>query len=153
MRLNLCLLYFNSIQKAVNQGFVQQGVSSAADKNIKIALDNYFCDSNKIGLGFSLKFDDEKLLIGNIECIDLSYKIKNGDGEYVFGTSGENLYTSNSIRPKPVLDLPNKEIKYDMLIESVTGTIPKLQNAVIEVKSISTSTSNRIDVLSFPLLH
>jgi cell division septal protein FtsQ len=93
-----------AIDMAVNEGFTQQGTSFAADKNVKVALESYFWDSNKIGLSFKLKLNDAKLQDGDMDSIKLSYRIKNGDGKYLFDSDGKNDTISNSMRPKPVFD-------------------------------------------------
>ncbi|MFT5871940.1 MAG: hypothetical protein ACI8WT_000864 [Clostridium sp.] len=139
-------LNFNDqgIERSVKEGLVQVNSSSAVDKNIKISLDSCFYDSNKMGISFKLKFDDIKLLKGDIEKIGLFYSIKNGDGEYITEfTSGEkplkgkqNVIGSFSEK-NPIMDLKNGEVQYDVVLESNKGNIPKLKDAVIEVESVN----------------
>lgn len=132
------------IERSVKEGLVQINSSSSVDKKIKISLDNYFYDSNKLGLSFKLKFDDIKLLKGDIVKIGLSYIIKNGNGEYIdenishkkLKKGKENIIgLSNEINP--IMDLKNGEVQYDVVLESSKGNIPKLENAIIEVESVN----------------
>lgn len=139
-------LNFNDrgIQQAINNGFVENNNASAADKSINITLDSFFTDSNKMGLSFKLKFDDVKLLNENIRRISLDYRIKNGDGEYIKEAvpdtktlKGKNQYISTWNDKNSILDLKNGIVQYDVILESFQGSIPKLNNAVVEVESVN----------------
>lgn len=139
-------LSFNDkgIEMAIKEDFVQVNSSSAVDKNIKISLDSCFYDSNKIGLSFKLKFDDVKLLKGDIEKIGLFYSIKNGDGEYIVEFispekpfKGKQSIIGEIIEKNPIMDLKKGEVQYDVVLDSNKGNIPKLKDAKIEIESVN----------------
>lgn len=132
------------IEKVVDEGLVQQNGSSAIDKNIKVTLDNYFYDSNKLGMSFKLNFDDKNILEGDIENIELNYRIKNGNGEYIDEhvsdeepLKGNNDIISSISQKSPIIDVENGEVECNMVLESTKGEIPKLENADIEIESIN----------------
>lgn len=132
------------IEKVVDEGLVQQNGSSAIDKNIRVTLDNYFYDSNKFGMSFKLNFDDRNILEGDIENIELNYRIKNGNGEYIDEDvsdeeplKGNNDIISSISQKNPIIDVGNGEVQCDLLLESTNGKIPKLENADIEIESIN----------------
>lgn len=130
------------VEKAVNEGFINENSKSAYDNGIKVTLDSYFADSNKIGLSFKLKFDDSKILKG-IDKVSLDYRIKNGNGEYIEESipdtkslKGKNQYISSGSGSDSKIDLTNNEVQYDVILESNKGSIPKLENAVVEVETV-----------------
>jgi len=139
-------LNFNDkgIERSVKEGLVQINSGSSVDKKIKISLDSYFYDSNKLGLSFKLKFDDIKLLKGDIDRIGLFYSVKNGNGEYISeNTSGEKPIKGKgeivelTFEKNPIMDFKNGEVQYDVVLESSKGNIPKLENANIQVESVN----------------
>lgn len=130
------------VEKAINEGWINENSSSACDNGIKVTLDSYFADSNKIGLSIKLKFNDSKILKG-IDKVSLDYRIKNGDGEYIEEfipdtkpLKGKNQYISNGSDKDSKIDLENNEVQYDIILESEEGSIPKLENAVVEVETV-----------------
>ena len=130
------------VEKAVNEGFINENSISAYDNGIKVTLESYFADSNKIGLSFKLKFDDSKILNG-IDKVSLDYRIKNGNGEYIEESipdtkplKGKSQYISNGSEKNSELDLKNNEVQYDVILESNEGSIPRLENAVVEVETV-----------------
>lgn len=130
------------VEKAVNEGFVNENSSSVYDNGIKVTLDSYFADSNKIGLSLKLKFNDSKMLKG-IDKVSLDYRIKNGNGEYIKEfipdtkpLRGKSEYISGGGGGSKI-DLENNEVQYDVILESNEGSIPKLENAVVEVETVN----------------
>lgn len=137
--------YFSDkgVERAVNKGFVNENSSSALNKGVKVTLDSYFVDSNKMGLSFKLKFDDSKILEEKIDRISLDYRIKNGNGDYIAEIipdtkplKGKSQYISSLSDKNSELDLTNNEVQYDVILESISGSIPKLENAVVEVEAV-----------------
>ncbi|WHY86515.1 DUF4179 domain-containing protein [Neobacillus novalis] len=131
------------IERAVNEGFTQDSKSVASDKNIKVMLDHYFSDNNKIGLSFQMVFKDKSLLDKGVEEVSLNYRIINGDGEYIdeFVSDkkklhGTNKYISSIENKNGPIDLKAGTVQYDAVLDSNEGTIPLLKNAVIEVESV-----------------
>lgn len=130
------------IEKAVNNGFINETSNSDYDNGIKATLDSYFADSNKIGFSIKLKFEDLKMLSG-VDKVSLDYRIKNGDGEYIVESipdtkplKGRSQYMCSSIEQNSEFDVKNSEVQYDEINESNKGGIPKLENAVIEVETV-----------------
>lgn len=130
------------VEEAINEGWINENSSSACDNGVKVTLDSYFADSNKIGLSVKLKFNDSKILKG-IDKVSLDYRIKNGDGQYIEEfipdtkpLKGKNQYISNGSDKDSKIDLENNEVQYDVILESEEGSIPKLENAVVEVETV-----------------
>ncbi|OOM14590.1 DUF4179 domain-containing protein [Clostridium saccharobutylicum] len=130
------------VEKAINEGAINENSSSACDNGVEVTLDSYFADSNKIGLSIMLKFNDSKILKG-IDKVSLDYRIKNGDGKYIEEfipdtklLKGKKQYISNVNDRNSKIDLENNEVQYDVILESEEGAIPKLENAVVEVESV-----------------
>lgn len=131
------------VEQAVNNGFTQENNRAATDQDIKITLDHYFSDANKIGMRFQLAFE-EPTVLKNVEDISIDYRIKNGDGEYIEEfipdtkpLKGENKYISGLEYHLPILDAKTGIIQFDVLMESHQGNIPALQNAMVEVESVN----------------
>lgn len=131
------------IERAVDEGMTQQNIGSAKDQDISVALDSYFYDSNKLGMSFRLNFDDKKVLTDDISSVQLQYRIKNNDNvyviEYVSDTmplKGTNNIISSLSHKNPMLDFENGDIRYDVILESSKGMIPKLENATVEIESV-----------------
>lgn len=131
------------VEQAVNKGYINENSISALDNGVKVTLDSYFADSNKMGLAFKLKFDDSKILKDKVDRISLDYRIKNGNGEYIEEAipdtktlKGNNKYISSISSKNSEPDTKTNEVQYDIVLESNTGSIPKLQNAVVEVEAV-----------------
>lgn len=137
------------VEKAINEGWINENSSSVCDNGVEVTLDSYFADSNKIGLSVKLKFNDSKILKG-IDKVSLDYRIKNGDGQYIEEfisdtkpLKGKNQYISNVNDKDSKIDLENNEVQYDVIFESEEGSIPKLENAVVEVESVKLFKNNK----------
>ena len=138
------------VERALNEGFINENSNSIYDNGIEITLDSYFADSNKMGLSFKMKFDDSKILKG-IDTVSLDYRIKNGDGDYIMEDipdtktlKGKNQYISSLNEKNSKLDLKNNEVQFDVILESNEGSIPKLENAVIEVETVKFFKNNKM---------
>ena len=90
-----------------------------------------------------MKFDDLKILKENVDKVSLDYRLKNGDGEYIEESipdtkplKGKNQYISSGSGGDSQIDLTNNEVQYDVILESNKGSIPKLENAVVEVETV-----------------
>lgn len=131
------------VERVVDEGMIQQNNSSATDQNIRVTLDNYFYDSNKLGMSFKLNFNDKKILKGDIRSFGLQYRIKNGNGEYIHESvsddkplKGKNDIISSISSKNPIMDLKNGEVECDLVLESSKGSIPKLENTKVEVERV-----------------
>ncbi|PEA56868.1 hypothetical protein CON64_00660 [Bacillus pseudomycoides] len=139
------LFHFNDkgIERAVDEGFSQKSNSTAADKGIRVALDRYFADENKLGFSFQLVFEDTSIFKKQVKEVSFDYRLKNGDGEYIMENipdtkplKGKNMYLSNAEDKNPFIDGKNGKVQYDVVFESNRGSIPKLIDAVLEIESI-----------------
>ncbi|MGM9949059.1 MAG: DUF4179 domain-containing protein [Lysinibacillus sp.] len=131
------------IDRAVTEGFTQEDDSTATDQGISITLVRHFSDANNIGMSFQIIFEDPAVL-KNVEEIHMDYRLKNGDGEYIAEfipdtkpLKGTNRYTSAPEFHTPILDTKTGKVQWDVLIDSHTGTIPALEDAVVEIESIN----------------
>lgn len=131
------------IERAVDEEMLQQNKSSATDQNIRVTLDNLAYDSNKLGLSFKLKFEDKKILKGDIQKVGIEYRIKNGNGDYIIEVvnddkqlKGKNNIKYSLTEDNSFLDFKNGDVRCNFLFESSKGRIPGLENAVIEVESV-----------------
>lgn len=131
------------VEQAVNNGYVNENSVSVLDNGVKVTLESYFADSNKMGLAFKLKFDDSKMLKDKVDRISMDYRIKNGNGEYIEEyipdtktLKGNKKYISSISCKNSEPDTKNNEVQYDIVLESNSGSIPKLENAVVEVEDV-----------------
>lgn len=131
------------VEQAVNNGFILENNSVATDQDIKITLDNYLSDANKLGMSFQLVFEDATVL-KDMEDVSMDYRLKNGDGEYIQEfipdtkpLKGENIYISGHEYHVSILDEKAGIVQFDVLMESNKGNIPTLKDAVVEVESIN----------------
>lgn len=138
------------VEKAVNEGYVNQNGNSAYDNGVNFTLNSYFVDSNKIGLSIKIKFDDSKTL-KEIDSVSLDYRIKNGNGEYIEEhivdtkpLKGKNKYISSIKENNSGVDFVNNEVQYDVILESNKGEIPNLENAVIEVETVKLFKNDKV---------
>lgn len=131
------------IEQAINNGFIQKNNSSVTNQGIQITLDNHLSDANKVGFSFQLEFEDPSIL-KKVREVSLDYRLKNGDGEYIFEyipdtkpLKGGNRYLSGLDDRNPMLDVKTGRIQYDVLADSNEGVIPTLKDAVVEVESVN----------------
>lgn len=131
------------VEQALNNGFSQANDSVATDKDIQIALGNYFLDTNKLGMSFQLEFEDPTVL-KNMEDMSIDYRIKNGDGEYIVEfipdtkpLKGENRYISGLDYHLLNVDESTGRAQLDVLMESHQGNLPTLEDGVVEVESVN----------------
>lgn len=130
------------IERAINEGFVQDSASIATDEQITITLQRHFSDANKIGLGFQLEFDDPTILEDVIN-VSMNFRLKNGDGEYIIEfipdtkpLKGNGGYASGLEEQNPLMDVKNGVVRYDVIMDSNKGEFPNLKDAVVEVERI-----------------
>lgn len=130
------------IEEAVHNGYIQENNSEATNRGIKITLDNYLSDANKMSISFQLEFENPSFL-KNANDVSMDYRIKNGDGDYIEEfiqdtktLKGENRYVSGLEYHVPILDAETGIVQFDVLMESHQGSIPALKDAVVEVESV-----------------
>lgn len=131
------------IEDAVHHGFIQENTSVATNQGIKITLDNYLSDANKMSISFQLVFENPSIL-KNTNDVSMDYRIKNGDGAYIEEfipdtktLKNENRYVSSLEYRVPILDAETGSVQFDVLMESHQGNIPTLKDAVVEVESVN----------------
>lgn len=139
----------SGIEQAVNAGFAEETDQSATNENVRITLDSYFSDYNKIGFSFQLLFEDPTLLSGKVEWISLDVRLKNGDGEYIVEfipdtkpLYGKSDYSVGVHVMNPIIEQKTGIAQFDTVFDSTEGNFPALSNAVIEVESINVQYAN-----------
>ncbi|QTD43120.1 DUF4179 domain-containing protein [Sporosarcina sp. Te-1] len=132
------------VDQAVSLGFAQNGVSTATDQGITVTLDKSFSDPSKIGLSFSLEFEDTSILKNDVSLVTMDYRVKNGDGEYLVEfipdtkpLKGNGGYTSGLDDRNTMLNKNDGTIQYHVVIDSNQAAFPDLRDAVVEVESIN----------------
>ncbi|MGN7117342.1 DUF4179 domain-containing protein [Lysinibacillus odysseyi] len=130
------------IDRAVTEGFALEDQSTAADQGISITLARHFSDANKIGMSFQIIFDDPAVL-QNAEDISMDYRLKNGDGEYIVEfipdtkpLKGTNRHIAGLEDYNPILNIEAGKVQFDVVMDSHNGSIPALQDAVVEIESV-----------------
>ncbi|MCG3089753.1 DUF4179 domain-containing protein [Sporosarcina cyprini] len=132
------------VEQVVSQGLAQSGESMATDQGITVKLEKSFSDPSKIGLSFSLEFEDASLLKDDVSLVTMDYRVKNGDGEYLVEfipdtkpLKGKVFYTSGLDDRNTKLNKKEGTIQYHVVIDSNQAAFPDLQDAVVEVESIN----------------
>ncbi|WP_025783387.1 DUF4179 domain-containing protein [Sporosarcina sp. D27] len=133
------------IERAITEGFAQENSSTATDQNVKVTLLQSFSDENKAGMSFSLEFEDPKVLENGVTDVTMDFRLKNGNGVYIEEfipdtkpLKGNNTYNVSGIQLKnSILDAKTGKTQLDIIIESNKGTLPILQDAVVEIESIN----------------
>ena len=128
-----------------DEHFVTAQNSKERQSNTEISLKEVYMDQKEIGIHFSIDLPkDSKLIDKNIHEYGLNFALKNGDGSYLFDnrrdqTTSEKFsaiassYTKDQYLNKADHTL---EISYK-LVYNEGQTLPKLENAKIEVTRIS----------------
>lgn len=132
------------VEKAVSEGFVQESNSTATDAQIDVTLQQNFSDATHLGLSFQLAFEDPTILERDISEINMDYRIKNGNGEYIFEfipdtkpLKGHTSYLSGGADSYSIVDAKKGIVQYDVIMSSNAGSIPNMEDAVVEVESIN----------------
>lgn len=133
------------IDRAITEGFAQTTSRTATDQNIKVTLGQHFSDTNKAGLSFLLEFEEPNVLDNMVTEVTMDFRLKNGDGVYVEEfipdtkpLKGDNRYNVSGVTLKSQLvDASKGTTQLDVVIDSNSGTLPILQDAVIEIESIN----------------
>ena len=85
------------------------------------------------------------MLESNVSGISMDYRIKNGDGEYIFEMipdtkplKGNTSYViSGGAENFSIVDAKKGIVQYDVIWGSSQGVIPNLEDAVVEVESVN----------------
>ncbi|GEM_PF-2764871 len=133
------------IDRAITEGFAQNTSRSAIDQNIKVTLGQHFADANKAGLSFLIEFEEPDVLDSKVTEVTMDFRLKNGDGVYVEEfipdtkpLKGDNRYNVSGVNLKSqLLDAAKGTAQLDVVIDSDTGTLPILQDAIVEIESIN----------------
>ncbi|WP_342542771.1 DUF4179 domain-containing protein [Paenisporosarcina sp. FSL H8-0542] len=139
----------SGIEQAVKAGFAEETDQSATNENVRITLDSYFSDNNKMGFSFQLQFKDLTLLGEEAERLSLDVRLKNGDGEYIVELIpdtkplyGKSEYSAGVHVMNPFIEQETGKAQFDTVFESTEGNFPALSNAIIEVESINVQYAN-----------
>lgn len=132
------------VDRAIMEGFGQESNSTATDQNIKITLEQQIADANKLGMNFELIFKDLSLLKNDVREISMDFRLKNGNGKYLFEFIPDTKIlkgapsTITSLEHKnPLIDKKTGNVQFDVLLNSNEGEIPHLKDAVVEVESVN----------------
>lgn len=128
------------IQKATNNGYAYEITENwAKDSGITMNIDSVVADKNKIGIAFTLKFDDTSKL-RNVNSIQLGLNIKDNDGRVFIENLEEGLYTPMKIIGlKSNTDISNKstgEIKYYFTMYSIDEELDRINNLSINIDEL-----------------
>lgn len=137
------------IEQARNAGFADKIDRTVTNQDIQITLDSHFADNNKMGFSFQLLFEDPTLLGKEVEFVNLDYRLKNGDGEYIMEQIpdtkplyGKNEYAAGGLVRGAIIDYETGKAQFDAVYESKEGYFPPLVNAIVEVESIKVFYAN-----------
>ena len=138
--------FFNDqgIVRVFEKGLFQTENTLIKDENISLTLDSYFYDSNKICLIINMKIDDINTL-KYIENVSLDFRLRNGNGEYIAEIipdtkplKGEIIpYVVNAAEMRSSININKGEVQFFIVLESMKGAIPILNNAVLDVESVN----------------
>ncbi len=116
---NIKSLFSNDsgIQKAVDNGYVQQVVTNNTmkDKGVEIKLTDVTCDKNKLALSLNLKFDD-KSLVSHFYSLGFDIEIKDDKGRYIARDEGDCL--TGSADWNTDVNKDTGEIKLNLVLSS-----------------------------------
>jgi hypothetical protein len=133
-----------SLKSKIKPLFSFNDENNLTKENIDIKLDSYFYNSYKLGLSFKLKFNNSKPLMDkDFDRVLLYFSLKNGNGEYIveFLSSDKPLMNKDNSSyifeySNPVVYREKGEVQCDVLVESCSGDIPKLEDAEIKIDNV-----------------
>ena len=127
------------IQKATNNGYVQEiSQKVVKDNGITMNIDNVVADKNKIGISFTLKFDDISIL-KNVNDVQLGLNIKDNNDRVLLEHIQEGMHTTMQVGQSWNTDISNKntgEIKYYLTMYSTKGDLENISNLSINIDEI-----------------
>lgn len=137
------------IEKIVDEGLLKPIDSEASDKNIVLSLDGYLYDAYKMAFIMTAEFEDADLL-REIDEVNLDFRVKNGDGTYITEIIPDTKplkaalpHAINFFSVAKYIDHAKSEIQFYVVLESIKGRIPKLEEAVVELETINLWKSGR----------
>lgn len=127
------------VQKAANNGYIQTLPENAVkDNGITMNIDNVVADKTKIGISFTLKFDDISE-IKDVNDIKLGLNVKDNNDRVIFENLQEGIYTPIQVGQEWSTDISNKdngELKYYLIMYSTEGELYNINNLSIKIDSI-----------------
>lgn len=127
------------IQKATNNGYIQESPGNAVkDSGVTLNIDAIVADTTKIGVEFTLKFDDISTL-KNVNDIQLGLNIKDNNDRVLLQHLQEGMHTTMQIGQNWNTDISNKsngEIKYYLTMYSTKGDLDNISNLSINIDEI-----------------
>lgn len=125
------------IQRAVDNGYQQDVQSSATNsQGVKASVTNVFVDQARLGLSLDLKFDDIRA-IKDVDHIYANMVITDGNGKVISGDGYPNQSVGAMDYNTDITNKSNGEIKYNVLLQSTSASIPKTKELNVQIKSIS----------------
>lgn len=133
----------SGIERTVEEGLLLPTGSTVSAQKITLSLDSYLYDSYKMAFIMTAQFEDAGLLKG-IDDVGLDFRVKNGDGmyiaEYIPDTKPlkapglPHVITSMSVNKH--IDEAKSEVQFYYILESITGQIPRIKEAMVEVETV-----------------
>nr|WP_243249639.1 DUF4179 domain-containing protein [Clostridium sp. D46t1_190503_E9] len=127
------------VQKAANNGYIQTLPENAVkDNGITMNIDNVVADKTKIGISFTLKFDDISE-IKDVNDIQLGLNVKDNNDRVIFEHLKEGIYTPIQVGQEWSTDISNKdngELKYYLKMYSTEGQLYDINSLSIKIDSI-----------------
>lgn len=127
------------IQKATNNGYIQESQeNSVKESGVTLNIDAAVADKTKIGIAFTLKFDDISTL-KNVNDIQLGINIKDNNDRVLVEHLQEEIYTPMKLSESWNTDISNKsngEIKYYLTMYSTKGDLDNISNLSINIDEI-----------------
>ena len=133
------------IQKAKSNGYVQEMLDNEVkDSGISIKVDEIIPDKNKIGISFTLNFDDVDKL-NDVSGLGFGLNIKDNNNIVILSREEEGMYSPYFIGEEWNIDLVNAEsgeIKYDLILTDTKNIIEDIKSISIEIVDIDLYKNN-----------
>lgn len=133
------------IQKAKSNGYVQEMLDNEVkDSGISIKVDEIIPDKNKIGISFTLNFDDVDKL-NDVSGLGFGLNIKDNNNIVILRREEEGMYSPYFIGAEWNIDLVNAEsgeIKYDLILTDTKNIIEDIKSISLEIVDIALYKNN-----------
>ncbi|MDV4149275.1 hypothetical protein R0131_00335 [Clostridium sp. AL.422] len=127
------------IQEATNNGYIKEfEENSVKNSNVTMNIGAIVSDKNKIGIAFTLKFDNIHNL-KDVKDIKLGLSIKDNNGRVLVEHLQEGIHIQMNISESWNTDISNKnngEIKYYLTLYSTKGELDNINNLSINIDEI-----------------
>lgn len=133
------------IQKAKSNSYVQEMLDNEVkDNGILIKVNEIIPDKNKIGISFTLNFDDVDKL-NDVSGLRFGFNIKDNNDRVILGKDEEGMYSPYFTGVEWNIDLVNSEsgeIKCDLIITDTKSIIEDIKSISLEIVDIALYKNN-----------